>query len=290
MRDYVVVDSAQQPDYYRRLDHYRVQYRSLFEGHAEARFIDIAPLLLDMTELPADISDRVIMDAHRLGRTRPCISLLRSDRSLDDLAIHLRAYHLIGLPGQQRMILRWYDTRILPVWWDIMTSAQRRAFAYGVTEWRYFDRYGEERLLPLSEELIRATATEFAPLRLTESQYNALLTAAETDVVIAHLRDVIRDELRRVPMVALYPFVEAHLTAARQHGLHDLDAQAQYLLLALFTSGGFTQHPIVRERLMRPSIEHAEPFAAWMTQIPDEVWETGPPLWNSAESFGEQGQ
>ncbi|NSX06298.1 DUF4123 domain-containing protein [Cupriavidus gilardii] len=279
MPHYAIIDSAQQPDYYRRLDRYGVTYRSLFDGHAEAGMKDIAPLLLDVETLPDGQCDRIRADIRRLGSTRPCISLLKSARSLDDLAAHFSAYHVVDLPGQERMILRWYDTRILPTWWNVMTLAQCRAFGYGIDEWRYFDRYGAECRLPSITSPTDSVGLEFAPLRLTQSQYDDLLAAAEADVAIANVRNVIPDELRRVPMHTLYPFVDMQLAAARAHGLDDLDEQVQFLLLALYTSGRFAQHPIAQQRLKKPASEHAQSFADWTAGVPDAVWESGRPLW-----------
>lgn len=112
---------------------------------------------------------------------------------------------------------------------------------------------------------------EFAPLCLTTAHYDDLLAAAETHVVIAHLPNVIRDELRRIPMKNLYPFIDVQLAAARQHGLNNLDEQTQYLLLALYTSGGFITHPVVIERLKRPASEHGELFTDWTGRVPLEA-------------------
>lgn len=47
------------------------------------------------------------------------------------------------------MLLRWYDTRILPVWLQLLTAEQKAVFTAAIEEWHYFDRFGDLQPLPL---------------------------------------------------------------------------------------------------------------------------------------------
>ncbi|CAJ0772633.1 DUF4123 domain-containing protein [Ralstonia chuxiongensis] len=281
MQTYIVVDSSQQPGLYRKLARYQVQFRSLFQGFAEESLPEIAPLLVKLPDKDEPLKRRIDADIEHLSQTRPCVCKLESSLGLDALAQSLSQFHIVEVPTERRMIMRWYDTRVLPVWWNVLLPTQRAAFAQGVMRWSYYDRFGDEAQLDLSG---LAEVPVVTPLVLTEAQYARLLHAAEPDVLIAHLRNVIRDEMRAVPARILYPFVAHHLEAARQHGLYDFDDQTQYLLIALYTSGQFVGHPEVTARLSIDATAHEQSFGDWATSLPESIWNTGLPLWQNAGS------
>ncbi len=200
-----------------------------------------------------------------------------------DLACHFRAFHLVKVPeqGERDMLLRWYDTRILPVWLQLLTAEQKAVFTAGIEEWHYFDRFGDLQPLPLPGPLAAGLAA-LPPLRLDDAQYAEFLEACEPDVAIAQLRRIIPDEMRRVEHRVLYPFVQEQMEQARAHGLGSIDDHVHYLLLALYTNGHFRSHPYVAERLAAPASMHEQAFAAWAATVPADVWELGRPLWESA--------
>lgn len=81
----------------------------------------------------------------------------------------------------------------------------------------------------------------------------------------------------------LRPFVREQIAKAQAYGLTDLDEQYGFIELAMFTSGTFIDHPAVQARLADKG--NPEPFRYW--KAPDEVFDLGPPLW---ESLGEVAQ
>lgn len=270
MNHYAVVDSAQRPHFNERLAGFGARYCSLFDGQAESNLKDITPLLVEYAKdgTGSELSGEI----ERLGVARPAVSLVASHLPLQDLALHFRAFHLIKVPqkGRREMLLRWYDTRILPVWLDLLTTAQRKAFLAGIHQWQYFDRFGD-----LKEWVIPAMPGEklpaLPPLRLDQDQYARLLDASEPDVAIAQLRRIMPDEMRRVPFRDLFPFISMHLADSRAHGVQQLDDQVQYLLLALYTSGGFRNHPVVTARLAAHCDRSLEPFGEWVMALPEGV-------------------
>lgn len=280
MQRYAVIDGAQRPHFHERLERLGATYCSLFDGQAEESLKEIAPLLVEYAE--HDVNPGLSKEIERLGALKPAVSVLGSDLGLHELARHFRDFHLVKVPeqGGRDMLLRWYDTRILPAWSDLLTALQQAAFFKGIRQWRYFDRFGDmqELALPVSSP---DTLPALPPLRLDQEQYAHLLDACEPDVAIAQLRRVIPDEVRRVPARTLYPFVSAHLDDSRAHGVQQLDDHVQYLLLALYTSGGFGRHPAVAERLARPCDQWPQPFSEWVAALPENVWESGSPLWES---------
>lgn len=280
MYRYAIIDSAQRVGFHQRLDKYGVDYRSLYEGHAEGNLPEIAPLLVSFSESTDSHRVRAQADIQKLAQERPAVSIIETTLTTDELAKHLRRFHTVQLPEQKAMILRWYDTRILPVWMETMSEAQRAGFAEGITRWTAYDRFGDEIELPLPAE--RPAFASLPPYELDQPQYDRLLDACLPDVLIAQLRNVIKDELKQIPERVLYPFVVEHLQASRAHGLDNLDDHTQYLLLALYTSGRFVEHPQVHVRLSKPCSEHEQPFAEWVDSLPPEVYEPENSLWRTS--------
>lgn len=283
MVTYVLVDSSQRVGFHRRLDDRKVRYCSLFDGQAEQKHPEIAPLLLHWPEDESVNARQMRRDIRSLASEKPAVSIIESDMAMEELSEHLRKFHLVKLPNGREMLLRWYDTRILPVWVDIMAPSQAQGFFSGVNRWRMYDRYGEEVDLTIQVKEARELPA-LSPYAIDEAQYARLIEACGADVLIAHLRDVIPDEIRRLSHRVLYPFVTDHLDAARRQGLESLDDQTQYMLLALYTSGEFLSHPHVRQRLDSNAEDHDEDFSTWAMQVPDEVFALGEPLWSAVQT------
>lgn len=100
------------------------------------------------------------------------------------------------------------------------------------------------------------------------------------DVLINHLRVVIRDETNQVEAKRLRSFVQRYQDKAVAEGLLDIDRQTQYVLLALYTSGAGIEHPACRALMKNPP-KGSDDFADAMQALPDSVWETGKPIWES---------
>lgn len=104
--------------------------------------------------------------------------------------------------------------------------------------------------------------------------------------------DVQMDALRQagagggLPDAKLNPFVVQQIRLANAYGLTDLEDILQYLILAVYSSGRFVEHPYVKSRLDKTESSHATTFRQWVETIPEGAIEnSGPPLWQ-AESEG----
>jgi hypothetical protein len=192
-----------------------------------------------------------------------------------------RQLHAVGLTDRQQMMLRWYDTRILPVWLACLAPLQREQFVAGLLSLRYINRFGDVAVL-LDVDTAAAAPDDAgmaSPLiHLDDAQYGMLVDAGDVDTLISHLRRVITDETNDTPSRLLYEFVARYQQRALAAGLDDLDRQTQYLLLALYTSGAGIEHPdfIALMQSPPPTIES---FYEAMQALSDDVWEAGPPLW-----------
>lgn len=239
-----------------------------------------------MNELDAAARSRVFAWAQGLAYAAPCLSWIETDATPVALAEHLRRFHVVGLSEGQSLLMRWYDTRIFPVWLACLTTEQAQAFTAHVMSWAYVDRFGET-----SAALLEHPLGDFPPVppygeplvTLTDTQYGMLIDATELDVLLKHLRHIIRDELKRVPTRTLTQFVSKYQQAAIAVGLDDTDRQAQYLMVALYTSGKGVEHPAF-SALMKSPVLALDELAKGIQDLSDEVWDAGPALWGAPAS------
>jgi hypothetical protein len=277
----LLVDTAQAENSHLMLDRWGISYESLFDGTPEATLLEVAPLLISVNELDASTRARLFAWAQQLAYSSPAISWLEVDATASLLADHLRHFHVVGLSEGQVMLMRWYDTRILPVWFSCLTAEQLEIFAAKIVSWRYVDRAGGVAPLPTTKYTDTfPVAPPFGRpmLTLTDSQYGVLVDSADLDILLKHLRRVIPDEIRQVPDLVLVQFVAFHLQDAAQAGLHDVDSQVQYLLLALFTSGKGVEHPVFKA-FMKSRPATLNDLSQGIQDLPEEVWNAGGPLW-----------
>ena len=280
----LVIDGAQCEGSHLVLQRWNVNYLSLFEGTPEESLIEIAPLLVPVDGI-ADGAARVRLFswAEGLAYRFPMVSWVSSAVNARALAIHLRQFHAVGLSEGQSMLMRWYDTRILPIWLACLTAPQASAFASGSWQWQYVDRSGAvatgfetDRPSPLPTPPAYGTPT----IVLSDAQFAVLVGAADLDVMLARLRRVIPDEIKQVPTKNLASFVSRYMQAAIDAGLTDIDRQAQYVLLALYTSGEGLEQPEFKA-FMRTAPKSFAEFSDGITGLPKTVWNAGPPLWDA---------
>lgn len=275
---YILFDSCQHLRFHQTLQQWNVLYRSLFEGHAEEAHPDIAPLLIDVT-IESEATRKVIEETTRIGQLKPCVSRLESTLPLVPLAEHLAQFHLVGMPDGRSMLMRWYDTRILPAWLNVLTPEQRTFFTHGIMRWISIDRFGVEQEYPIAECDTEIAKGMSIPLQLDVSQADQLQTATEPDALIYELRKTLSKQIDSIPHRVLYPFVQEHWQMARQLGLRERNAQTQWLMLALHTSGRFVEHPTIAERFASPFSQPEQLSADWFNTLPAHIMTFGKPLW-----------
>ncbi len=278
MANYLLLDTAQCLYFHKKLDKLGVRYESLFEGHPEAHFLELAPLLFELNrQEPAH--QRLLKETESIGSHNPALSIIDSSADLATLARHLRHFHLVGLPNSRQLLLRWYDTRILPTWLKVMTPHQQSGFMQNVNQWQYWDRYGELKNLYWDKSVHPISP----PYHIGEDQHQYLLNESQTDSVIAQMRRIIPQQIRKISYKTIHPFLEQHIKSARQLGINSIDDLVQYGLLAIYTSGHFIEHKAIAQELRRERFDNGNSFTDWALNLPDEIWSYGSPLWQETQ-------
>ena len=278
----MLLDSAQQEGANLWLERRGVPYLSLFEGHTEESLVEIAPLLVPLYNLEPPVLEKVCQWATGLGHECPCLSWFASDTQAAQLAAHLRNFHHVGLSDNQQMLMRWYDTRVLPVWIACLDSTQLLAFSGSLYAIKFMNRFGvATSLLEVETPSVVPKGWAFGDplIQLDDAQFSMLLAASDLDTLVTHIKKVIPDETRKVLDRDLFEFVGRFQQIALQAGVDDIDQQTQFILLALYTNGQGATHQLTLE-LMKDPPRKLDDFHAALDDLPDEVWESGPPIWD----------
>lgn len=286
-KPYLIIDSAQFENSHLKLKKWHVSYESLFDGKPEASLPEIAPLLIVLFDLEAERIEQLCTWAIELAHKAPCVSWVESVLTAAAFAEHLRNFHEVNLSEGQSMLMRWYDTRVLPVWLACLSPAQAEQFTASMLSLNYVNRFGD------SAELFRTQVPAALPaslplgepiITLTDTQYSMLVDASDVDTLVSHLRRVITDETNKVPQRTLVEFVGKYQQRAIEAGVDDLDRQTQYVLLALYTSGKGADHPLCVEFMKAPP-KSLDEFQKVMQELPELVWEAGLPIWDVKKSL-----
>jgi hypothetical protein len=282
---YAVLDGAQAEGVHEKLYDYVIRNESLFDHTHEANLPEIAPRLIRWPQLDDDKLPRRCHVLAVLAAKNPCLSWFASAAPIGELAAHLRRFHLVDLSENQKLLMRWYDTRNLAAWVQCLTDTQRALFFSGTANWSFADRFGRVQTLSSPSQLSAIPAevpTPYLkePIQLDDAQLDTLMAAAEPQLIIDRLQDVIPDEVRALPYAVLFDFVRNAASLARRARLKDLNRQVPIALIGLYTSGQAYARPEFQDLLATAEQLASNKLSEQIASLPAAVWQSGPPLWD----------
>jgi hypothetical protein len=244
-RFYLLVDAAQYPGVWRILQYRfrRLPWLSLFEDTSNAEIVRSGPVLIQVE------TNQTKTLAWFLEHTQDIygLSWILSPLSLVDLRGHLSGLMQIEAADSSECAMRFFDTRILPVWYEVLSFEQKlHAFAPIVT-WSFLNRDGMECTLKGKGHSIAPASKN---LKLSHAQEDALLNATLPDVVIRQLEQSAATELAALPVYQRYGFIADQINKARaQYRIHSLPEIILFCTLALSIGENFDQLQSVAEIL-----------------------------------------
>lgn len=146
----------------------------------------IAPLLL---ALPPRAQERPAVVAYLLRQCNgsPMFSLLSSKLPPDLLAEHLSTLTRVLLPPDgEAYVLRFADTRIAPALHRHLDHDQHEQIFGPFAQWGYLNREGKPATLPCGG---RVGLPPEGPIKLTQTQFDALLRESRPDNFLPLLRE-----------------------------------------------------------------------------------------------------
>lgn len=206
-----------------------------FEGLQKA-----APLLMP-------IPSHQRSDAHLRGilrhcAARPMVSFVASRIPLAELSEHWRSLHRVSVVDEQKMLLRFADTRVLSVLPEILTPSQWLSYSAPLASWLVLERTGTFTEIALAP----AGALPDQEIKLSEYQVDALLAASQPDAIIELLKnsmsDVVPDSLRNS---AFYELIRGSCQLAALHGIELFADVFSLAVAACLTMGETNRSPEV---------------------------------------------
>jgi hypothetical protein len=164
----------------------RAQWVDVLGGNSETTFNGATPVLVSAASATAGAAttSSFVGELYRVGRFANAISLLESPLSISDLQTALCERSRIDLPGQLEAVLRYFDTRTLPLLPQLFTPLQYAEFTRSIQRWAYLDRWGAVQRLPIETQPSGERLPAPARLKLDDPQEAMLIDDGLTDAVI----------------------------------------------------------------------------------------------------------
>lgn len=229
---FLLIDSAQYPGIWRILQYRfrRVSWISLSENGND---IESHPVLLHVD------SNQTRTLAWFLEHTADlhCLSWLESPLALPDLAAHLRSLTRVEAEDGESYDIRFYDTRILPAWYQMLDTSQEASALGPIASWTYLGRDGMPCTL-FGHARLDARACDM--MKLTAAQERLLLEAALPDIVLKHLEQNGNADLAAMPRAQRYSFIADQVQkATTQYGIASIQELVLFCSLALGVGRNF---------------------------------------------------
>lgn len=251
---YILVDASQFAVVWRVLQYRfrRLPWLSLCEDPNEA---PTGPLLIHVSQ------DQTRTLAWFLEHTQDlhCLSWIVAPLGLVELREHLRSLMQVRAHDASECGVRFYDTRVLPAWYQAL-SQEQEAYALGpINSWTYMDR---ESMPCTIFGQGQTQAPAYQTLQLTEEQEEKLLNAALPDIVLEQLEQSGNPDLEALPRGERYRFITDQITKARQqYGILSVDELSMFCSLALGIGQDFDTLEPVSQVLQQytdasPSTDH----------------------------------
>jgi hypothetical protein len=225
---YLLIDQAAFPNIKRRKITLALLPHASVLPSATA-FDGASPLLLEIDSLGDDeTTQRIVQWLCEQGRWANGLMALRTPLPLPELRKRLNTRTEAILPDNYRVLLRFFDGRILPTLASVLKPAQRMQFLGCVTEWHYADRDG---ILQAVKDVQFENEDSFdAPLKLDQAQQNALIQASEVDAVIDQLHR--HTQFDGTPP-EYYRRVAPLVASAKRYGIEDTPHVAMFSMVGL---------------------------------------------------------
>lgn len=232
---FALVDAAQFQAIWPALKHrYKeVQWLSLLENTGSQDAIKAGPLLLLIDEQQNDALEWLFEQS----RNGYFLSWMSSRLPFTELRDHLSSLLDVEIEDAGNWVMRYFDTRILPVWYSVLTGEQKAQVSSPIQVWGYIDRYGQA-------QHIKGAGQDAAPpsktFKLIQTQERVLLDAAYPDAILEQLHNNENADLSALAKVQQYAFVAKQIKKAQtQYQIEATPDMVLFCTLALAEGNDF---------------------------------------------------
>lgn len=277
LRHYALVDSAFSstivPAYKQRIPNAHVL--ELYSNTGFEQLKDISPCIISMPDEIA-LRAKAIKTLLTHANGKPMLSFLSSQMEAAPLKNHLQSILEIETSDGQHLVLRFADTRILPVLIEVLDSDQRQAALGPIDNWLVINRMGRLQTLHLKKNDIQhnpnsALPLQFSRLQLSDKQFAAMLNAAEPDAIIEQLWKIVPEHCLRFSGGELHQFINHQLFLAKSFTVEGVQDQIAYCVAAFNTHGKL--HEIIpAKKLLETRNWQPGTLADALAELPEDCW------------------
>ena len=250
------------------------QWRSLFDGTPEAHLVSAAPILIAATREHTSLIEWL----EKLEQKSPSVSWISSLYALPALAPMLTRRMQCEINDGQKVVLRFYDPRILLGLPSALTAQQKRFFFAPVRSWIALEPRRRERY---AVDIEPANASDisryaFTPISLTLTQRDQLMYFDKEnlyDSIVSHWRETCPSDIAGIRPNMLREVAIAAVARANSYGLTDATAQHLFAGLMMTVSPSFDDNLDVKRYLTASDVSPAERLSMMIRELPSEAWE-----------------
>lgn len=202
---------------------------------------DASPCLLRLADLAENELKKRIGSMLFHCRGRPMLSFIQTHRTTEQLSEDWQAFLEVETSDEQRYLLRFADTRVLP---EIARCTPRlwSALTANIGAWWMINRAGELESLPLKKTTAAATQ-ETALNHLEDPEFSCLLESGLPDALADRLNEHFPELLSERSGFANYQLLLATCALAKRHGLESFPEQMALSAAILFSNGKLLTQP-----------------------------------------------
>lgn len=231
----------------------------------EGRFETLLPVSPALIELPkeASVLDERLKRLVRHCNGRPMLSVLKVACSATQLRNEWQRLLELETDGQERFLLRFADTRVLPTLASIDAIWNR--LAASVSAWWIVGRDGHWQSLSLPKIRI----SDHGPLAIDEEAYACLIAAGSADAMAAYLYEHFSELLIDRDGYANYVLLEQLACLCERSGIDGSSEQHLLAVATMLTKGSLLETAGFEEWLSGkswPAGSLGDALEAWMTE------------------------
>jgi len=218
------------------------QSTSLLGNGVEDDVAQSGPLLFQLTiaDIEAGLPETLIDRATGYAAG----SFIISAKDVESLTESLAAFVNIELGDGEEMLMRFFDPRVLPFWFDAILSPYKQVLTNYALRWFYWDSGLALQELALFQPFGESQKTPF-PMQLSQQQETGLLDACHPFTLIERFRNEDPDALAELPVAMRYAFFKNQLHRCTGYGLEGAPAIEAYCSLAIRLGANFDKHPLI---------------------------------------------
>jgi len=189
--------------------------------------LEVSPLLVPLiTERPEMLKEQLLgLTQHCAGR--PMFSVVAASGNAAELKPNWQKCARVMTDDGQPLLLRFADTRVLPVLPEVLRQESWAALTHELSEWWYVDREGKLAQIPV----VADRAAPVFPLAIGRREFSKLLERGEPDAVIDAMSAQLPEILPTSNKAVFFEKIKAVCEFARAR---EIDAFPDIVALGIF--------------------------------------------------------